>query len=79
MSQESRIIGGTVTEANEFNYTISIQNRGITGYQHSCSGIVYNANWVVTSAQCADEYVVLLVVLTRNFSQFHFLLLASLT
>jgi len=57
LSQDSRIIGGTVTEPNEFNYTVSIQNRGLAGYSHQCSGVVYNVNWVVTTAQCADNII----------------------
>lgn len=49
-----KIIGGSLSEPNEFNFTVSIQRRGLIGFIHRCGGVIYDANWVVTAATCIE-------------------------
>ena len=57
MMKGSRIVGGVETAPNEFPFQISLQGRGfVGGYSFFCGGTVYNENWIITAAHCAQEY-----------------------
>ncbi|XP_042857587.1 serine protease 42-like [Penaeus japonicus] len=49
----TRIVGGVVTEKNEYPWLVALSNAG--GDNHPfCGGSVYNSEWVVTAAHCVD-------------------------
>ena len=50
-----RMLGGTVTEVNEYPWMAGITSQGL-GHVF-CGGSVINSFWVITAAHCVITYI----------------------
>ena len=53
---DSRILNGDLAVVGEFPYVAEIQVKNV----HTCTGFIYSARWVVTSASCISPYTKIL-------------------
>ncbi|XP_037795683.1 trypsin-1-like [Penaeus monodon] len=53
-NRSTRIVGGVVTEMNEYPWLVGLSQSKVNSNQPFCGGSVYNDLWVVTAAHCVD-------------------------
>ncbi|XP_047500412.1 trypsin-1-like isoform X2 [Penaeus chinensis] len=53
-NRSTRIVGGVVTEKNEYPWLVGLSQSGDTSNHPFCGGSVYNDVWVLTAAHCVD-------------------------
>ncbi|XP_037795682.1 CUB and peptidase domain-containing protein 2-like [Penaeus monodon] len=53
-NRSTRIVGGVVTEMNEYPWLVGLSQSNDNSNQPFCGGSVYNDLWVVTAAHCVD-------------------------
>ncbi len=50
LDNQGRIYNGVLAEQKEFPYVVSV------GEAHLCGGLIYNKNFVLTTASCVYRY-----------------------
>lgn len=55
-SPASRIVGGIVSEANEYPWTVFLNLYFWSGDRATCTGTLIGSKWILTAAHCSFGY-----------------------